>query len=114
RRMQRLVDDLLDLSRIESGGWRPTREVVDVDAAAHEAWVGLADRARTAQVGFQTTVPEEAHALLVDPDALRQILVNLLEDALRHTPPGGRIGVSAELSRDGVVLAVADNGTGIP
>src|SRR3989449_6604179 len=50
RRMQRLVDDLLDLSRIESGGWQPVSEPTDVAAVASEAWAPLADRARDRQI----------------------------------------------------------------
>src|SRR3989454_8444796 len=52
RRIQRLVDDLLDLSRIESGHWHPAPHQVDVAAAAREAWAPFADRARTLRVDF--------------------------------------------------------------
>jgi two-component system, OmpR family, phosphate regulon sensor histidine kinase PhoR len=114
RRMQRLVDELLDLSRVESGGWRPAPEVIEVADAARDAWASLADRAAAAGVTFEVEVAPDAHALLVDPDAMRQILTNLLENALRHTPSGGRIRVAAELGRDGVAVAVTDNGSGIP
>jgi two-component system phosphate regulon sensor histidine kinase PhoR len=114
RRLQRLVDDLLDLSRIESGGWRPTREVVEIETAAREAWSALAERAGQAGIAFEIAVGPEAHAVLVDPDALRQVFTNLFENALRHTPRGGRIRVSAELARDGVTIGVADTGAGVP
>src|SRR3989441_859177 len=114
RRMQRLVDGLLDLSRIESGGWRPAPQVVEVESAARDAWEALAGQAAAAGVALETAVVPDAHALLVDPDALRQIFLNLFENAIRHTPSGGRVRVSAELGRDGVVLAVADSGAGIP
>ncbi len=114
RRMQHLVDGLLDLSRIESGGWQPAPQVVEVESAAREAWEALAARARAAGVSLETAVAPDAHALLVDPDALRQVFLNLFDNAIRHTPSGGRIRVSAELGRDGVVLAVADSGAGIP
>jgi len=114
RRMQHLVDGLLDLSRIESGGWQPAPQVVEVESAAREAWEALAVRASAAGVSLETAVAPDAHALLVDPDALRQIFLNLFENAIRHTPNGGRVRVGAELGRDGVVLAVADSGAGIP
>ncbi len=113
-RMQRLVDDLLDLSRIESGGWRPTREVVEVEGAAREAWTALSERARTAEVAFETAVPPDAQTALVDPDALRQIFTNLFDNALRHTPAGGRVRVGAELTQDGIAVHVTDTGAGIP
>src|SRR5206468_6317210 len=77
RRMQRLVDDLLDLSRIESGGWQPHPAVVDVAAAARDAFAPFADRAAGAGVTFETTVPPEAAHAVVDPEALQGIFTNL-------------------------------------
>ena len=114
RRMQQLVDDLLDLSRIESGHWQPKRTIVEIEAAARDAWAPFAERAATARVRFDTAVPPEAHAVSADPDALRQIFTNLFDNALRHTPAGGAIGVAADVQRDGVAISVADTGNGIP
>ena len=90
RRMQRMVDDLLDLSRIESGGWQPVRRVVDVAALAQEAWTPFGDRARERGVHFTVEVAPEAETAVADPDALRQILTNLFDNALRHTPARAR------------------------
>jgi signal transduction histidine kinase len=112
-RMQRLVDDLLDLSRIESGGWRPEAEATDAETAAREAWAPFVERAGARQVGFETAVSKDAAELHVDPEALRQMLTNLFDNALRHTPPGGRIRVVVERGRDGVALRVTDTGSGI-
>ena len=114
RRMQRLVDDLLDLSRIESGGWQPHPAVVDVAAAARDAFAPFADRAAGAGVTFETTVPPEAAHVVVDPEALREIFTNLFDNALRHTPSGGRLRVTAELADGGIAVAVGDTGSGIP
>jgi signal transduction histidine kinase len=114
RRMQLLVDGLLDLSRIESGHWQPQRSVVEIEAAARDAWAPFTERAATAHIRFDTTVPRDAHALSADPDALRQVFTNLFDNALRHTPAGGTIRVSAEVTSDGVAVAVDDSGNGIP
>jgi two-component system, OmpR family, phosphate regulon sensor histidine kinase PhoR len=114
RRMQLLVDGLLDLSRIESGTWQPQRSVVEIDAAARDAWAPFAERAASAHIRFHTTIPREAHALSADPDALRQVFTNLFDNALRHTPAGGTIGVAAEVQSDGVAVSVTDTGNGIP
>ncbi len=114
RRMQLLVDGLLDLSRIESGHWQPKRSVVEIDAAARDAWAPFVERAETAHVRFDTTVPRDAHALSADPDALRQIFTNLFDNALRHTRAGGTIRVTAQVVADGVAVSVADSGSGIP
>ncbi|HEX7117589.1 MAG TPA: ATP-binding protein [Longimicrobiales bacterium] len=91
-RLQRIVDDLLDLSRLESGGWRPELSTLDVAAVAEEVWTGLHDRAERKGVAFAV---EAGHrpAALADPVAVRQILANLLDNAIRHTPSGGRITV---------------------
>jgi len=112
RRMHRLVDDLLDLSRIESGRWQPHPELVDVPGLAGEAWAAFADRARERRIQF-TAGAGDVHHITADPDALRQVLTNLLDNGLRHTPPGGRITVSLESAPGGVTVSVADTGSGI-
>ena len=115
RRMQRLVEDLLDLSRIESGGWRPRPVELDVATAVREAWAPFAERARAANVELAVVVEAGAERLHADPDALRQILTNLFHNALRHIPaPGGRVTVSAGAERERIAVTVADTGTGIP
>lgn len=116
-RMQRLVEDLLDLSRIESGGWRPRPTALDVGTAARDAWMPFAERARDSNVEFKISVQAGMERLVADPDALRQILTNLYDNALRHMPRGGRVAVTVEGvpgSGGAVALDVADNGTGIP
>jgi two-component system phosphate regulon sensor histidine kinase PhoR len=116
RRMQRLVEDLLDLSRIESGGWQPHPEALDVAAAAREAWAAFAQRAGSAGVEFSVVVLEGAERIVADPDGLRQVLSNLFDNALRHMPRGGSLRVTAEPvagNEGGIALAVADTGTGI-
>jgi len=112
RRMQRLVDDLLDLSRIESGGWEPEPQAVDVEVGAREAWRPLAERAASRKVALETDT--NSSFINGDPEALRQIFTNLFDNALRHTPPGGRIRVAAQRARDDTVVRVSDTGTGIP
>ena len=114
RRMQRLVDELLDLSRIESGGWQPVPRVIEIEPAAREAWMPFAERAADGHVTFVVDVRPDAHALPADPEALRQVLTNLFDNALRHTPPGGRIRVVADLVSDSVRVSVEDSGSGIP
>lgn len=113
RRMQRLVDDLLDLSRLESGSWQPESAAVDVAMVAREVWDCFADRPNAKSVRFEVAAPPEGVALKVDADALRQILTNLLDNSLRHTPPGGRITVTAAPVQRGTTLSVSDTGAGI-
>ena len=116
RRMQRLVEDLLDLSRIESGGWQSHPEALDVAAAAREAWAPFAERAGEAGVEFSVVVMDGADRIVADPDGLRQVLTNLFDNSLRHMPRGGSLRVTAEPvagNGGGVALAVIDTGTGI-
>jgi len=113
RRMQRLVDDLLDLSRIEAGRWQPAKEPVDVAAAARESWMALAGRPEAPGVTFDLAVEEEAKLICADLDAVRQILTNLLDNSLRYTPAGGRIVCAASRQGNGVAVAVRDTGVGI-
>jgi signal transduction histidine kinase len=114
RRMQRLVDDLLDLSRIESGRWQPAPETIDAGLVARETWALLADRAGQRKVSFETLVGPGAEQVYADPDALRQVLSNLFDNALRYTPLGGRITLLAGRDDGGVTLRVRDTGSGIP
>ncbi|MBM4188854.1 MAG: HAMP domain-containing protein [Gemmatimonadetes bacterium] len=113
RRMQRLVDDQLDLSRIESGRWLPAPERVAVTPIAQEAWA-LAAPARGEAPTLVMDVTPAAMFLAADLDAVRQVLRNLFENAIRHTAPDGRVTVSARPDGEFVRLSVTDTGTGIP
>jgi signal transduction histidine kinase len=113
RRMQRLVDGLLDLARIESGGWRPATEMVDLAATVREVWETIANRGPDGRPSLEVAIPEEADRLRADPDAIRQVLTNLLENAIHYTPATGRIAVSSRRVDRGVTVAVEDSGSGI-
>jgi signal transduction histidine kinase len=111
-RMQHLVDDLLDLARLESGTWRPDVQRVDVAEVVRSAWSPSTERAEAAGITFSLQVAEDA-GLYADADALRQILTNLFDNALRHTPGGGRIQVEMTAVDDGTAVSVSDTGSGI-
>jgi two-component system, OmpR family, phosphate regulon sensor histidine kinase PhoR len=113
RRMQRLVDDLLDLSRIESGRWQPAPVAVDAAAAAREIWAALSDRPEARTIRFDVEVAPDPPELRADPDALRQVLTNLLDNSLRHTPAGGSITCRVAREDGGVAVSVRDSGIGI-
>ncbi len=110
RRMQQLVDDQLDLSRIESSGYRPTPSMIETDGALREAWE--ADPA-AGNHDFDVAIAPGARQLLVDPEAFRQVLGNLYDNARRYTPKGGRITATASLEAGGVRVSVQDTGSGI-
>jgi PAS domain S-box-containing protein len=113
-RLARLVDDLLDLARIQQGGVRLNREsvsVVELLERAVETTRSLVERRRHA-----LSVSPPPAALRVHGDALRleQVLVNLLTNAAKYTKPGGRIDLRAGAEGNEAVIRVRDNGSGIP
>ncbi len=112
-RMQRIVDDLLDLSRIESGGWVPNPARLDVRVAAEEALLAVHRTAAERRIALVTDIAADATHVRVDPTAMRQILSNLVDNALRYTPEGGMVTVSSHRNGDGVVVGLRDTGTGI-
>ncbi|MEX1205016.1 MAG: ATP-binding protein [Dongiaceae bacterium] len=110
----RLINDVLDIARIESGRADLAEEFVDV-AATVAGCVHLVD-ARATQKGIRlvTDMPPDLPALHADGTRLRQILTNLFDNAVKFTPDGGEIRVSAALSpAGGICLTVADTGIGI-
>ena len=113
RRMQRIVDDLLDLSRIESGGWRPNPTPVDLSVVANEVIAALRDAATAKKIVLGVTPAPSAPMVYADPTAIRQILSNLIENALRYTPDGGSVTVFSSPEPGGVEIGVRDSGTGI-
>jgi signal transduction histidine kinase len=113
-RMQRLVDDLLDLSLIESGRWSPAAQRIDVGLAIHDAWAPMREKAAARGAELAVSIAPDADRIWADPEALRQVLVNLADNALRYVPSGrGRVECSVERVGGGVTVSVADNGSGI-
>jgi PAS domain S-box-containing protein len=111
--LTRLVDDLLDVSRIARGKVVLKSEMVEIaDVVARAVEVAsplLEERAHTLTIA----VPPEGLAVTGDVARLTQVVSNLLTNAGKYTRPGGRIEVEAELDRDDVVLHVRDNGVGM-
>jgi signal transduction histidine kinase len=109
RKMNRLVDDLLDLERIDRGQVQPEREPTDIGE--------LARRVAREAPGMDThPVRIEADPLLanVDPAKVERIIENLMVNAARHTPGGTPVHVTVRQGMDGVVLTIEDEGPGVP
>jgi signal transduction histidine kinase len=110
-RLQKLVDDLLDLSRLESGGWTAAIEPVWVPDAVREAW-DLVSATESQKVEFEV---RGEGAVLGDRRGLVHVLRNLIENAVRHTPVSGHVRVHVTPAPGGMVaIEVADDGEGIP
>jgi len=114
--LARLVDDLQMLSLAEMGELPLQRERVDVRGLLADVATSFGGQAEAAGVALQVTTPEDALELAVtaDADRLDQVLSNLVANALRHTPAGGAITLSAFAQDDSVQIVVADTGSGIP
>jgi signal transduction histidine kinase len=112
-RLGRLIDQLLDLSRIESGELRLNRRAVELHPLVREVLseieVARADRG----VRMCDAVPDALPALLVDPERVHQVLFNLLDNAVRYTAHGGEVTVAARRVNGGCEIAVSDTGQGI-
>jgi signal transduction histidine kinase len=114
QRMQRIVDDLLDLSRIESGTWVPNLENVDVDIAAAEAIAAAQDAAHAKGIALEGDIASNARRVHADVTAIRQVLGNLVDNAVRHTTSGTVTIFSRQSSPGMIELGVRDTGSGIP
>ena len=112
RRMQRIVDDLLDLSRIESGGWTPNPATIDIESLAMDVLSAMQSRSAAKGIALRVDVEPQARSIDADPTALRQVLTNLVDNAIRHTT-AGEVVVQARASKGGVLVSVRDTGAGI-
>ena len=111
--MHRLVLDLLDLARMDSGIAAFERSPLDLVALLQSVVDKMKHQARTAgvEISLETTsLPE----FLGDGDRLAQVITNLIDNAIQHTPAGGRVLVRAGHSGEQVEVAVVDSGEGIP
>ncbi len=112
-RMSTLVDDLLELSRLESGQIPLQLAEVSPATLLRDASARFEPLARERDITLTLAPPPPLPSLNADPDRLNQVLINLLENALRFTPPGGRITLSVSEADNLVEFRVEDSGVGI-
>ena len=111
-RLEHLVEDLLDLSKLESGGWTGRRESVDTKEVAQEAWQVVRDIEDKEEISFDILGDLR---VMGDREGLFHVFRNLLENSIRHTDSGGSINVSMVLTQDSMVeVVISDDGDGIP
>jgi signal transduction histidine kinase len=111
-RMQRIVDDLLDLSRIESGGWRPNIGLVNVPITVRDVFAAVQPTADAKGIELRADVAPAAAQLRADPTAFRQVVSNLIENAVRYTKEGS-VTLRTRVGNGGVWVDVQDTGIGI-
>ena len=114
RVMARLLDDLQTLSTAEAGALRLDREPTDVAATAAEVAAAFAPRAAAGGVALRRRPPTGCRARSSTASAIRQVLENLVANALRHTPAGGTVAIGVARAATRIEVAVTDTGSGIP
>lgn len=111
--LTRLVQELLDLARLESGRETLAIAPVPVVSLAEGAARRLAAQAERAGLRLVLAVPPDLPPVLADRERIERVLINLLHNAIKFTPPGGQVTISACRAGEWVVVAVADTGVGI-
>lgn len=112
RHLSNIVDDLLDLSRIMSGKVVLNKQPLEISKLLNECLETLKVSGRTAT--YQISVNTKPAWVEADPTRLEQILINLLDNAIKYTPQGGEIAVSITVQENEVCLEVSDSGMGMP
>jgi PAS domain S-box-containing protein len=108
-----LIDDVLDVSRIISGKLRLERERVDIREIVNGAIESVRAMGEARSVSVVSTVPPDAGSIIVDPTRMQQIIWNLLTNAIKFTPKGGVVTVSARRMASMMEITVTDTGEGI-
>jgi signal transduction histidine kinase len=112
-RLIRLVNDLLTLSRLQQGALHLRCTEIDLAAVARSAAAIAREKARRLGIALTAELLDGLPTVHADPDRLQQVTVNLLDNALQATPPGGQVQVSVFTVESGVALTVTDNGQGL-
>jgi two-component system sensor histidine kinase BaeS len=113
RLLSRLIDDLRTLSLAESGVLELHREPTDLGVLVGEVIAAFRPQGESGGVRLRAAVPDDMPLAEIDPLRVREVLVNLTANALRHTPQGGEVRIVVALAAGNLRFSVADTGTGI-
>ncbi|HOI43055.1 MAG TPA: response regulator, partial [Elusimicrobiales bacterium] len=112
--ISRLIGDLVDWASIEQGKFRLEKNYFEMDKLVAELVAGPRARAQQKSISIDYNIGEGLKMVCADRRRIGQVLLNLLENGIRHTPRGGKITVFVEKMEDSVCVSVTDNGEGIP
>ncbi len=112
-RLSVMVEDLLNFSRIQNGGMTVLKEKLDIISAVNGACLIYKQKADNEGYDFDLSFRHGKLFVYADSDKIRQVLVNILDNAFKYTAPGGKINVLVEKVKKGVRITVADTGCGI-
>jgi signal transduction histidine kinase len=108
-----LINDILDLAKVEAGHMELAIEKFDIPAAVENAVTLVRERASRHRVGLTVKIDGRLNSFAGDERKFKQILLNLLSNAVKFTPEGGHVSVAAEATDEGVQVSVNDTGVGI-
>jgi PAS domain S-box-containing protein len=111
-----VINDILELSRLEGGRGVLQREPVNIAAACDDAWAAIAEGVQKKWLDGTMSIADDVDSVFTDRRRLKSILMHLLDNAVKFTPPGGRIGldVNVDPPKGVVAFTVWDSGPGIP
>lgn len=112
-RLYSLVEDLLDFSRMQSGRMTLHLQKIDIIAELDDAVYVLKDRATREGKEIFYSSPDYPAPVNADPDRIKQVFVNIIDNAIKYTPSGGRISIVAMIGSSDITIRVADTGCGI-
>ncbi len=112
-RLSKLVEELLDFSRIQSGSMTLRLEKIDVLAELDEAIFVFKERSKRDGIELTYSVPEVPAPMMADPNRIKQVFVNILDNAFKYSEQGGLVNVVAIVDDGTLVIHFADNGCGI-
>jgi two-component system cell cycle sensor histidine kinase PleC len=108
-----LINDVLDLSRVEAGKHEIFEEPVEPAKIVDVCLAMMSARAREGQIELSVSAPDRLPMLRADPRAMKQVLLNLLSNAVKYTPAGGQVVIALECGAGGLAVRVSDTGCGI-
>jgi len=113
-RLSELVEELLDFSRMQNGALKMKKEKIDILAELDETVFVFRDRSVREGIDFVYTAPEEPAPMFGDPNRIKQVFTNILDNALKYTEQGGKVTVNAVIAPDGYLnIYFVDTGCGI-
>lgn len=108
-----LINDLLDLSVIEAGGYQLHKKSLNFQRIAADCVPMIAEEARRKGIVYTSDVPDNLPTINADRRALKQVVLNILSNAIKFTSEGGKINLKASASNDALIIEVRDTGVGI-
>ncbi len=112
-RLQRLVDDLQDLNRVEAGATQLNLELFTVKELVDITRKRLIRQFEEKDVSLELNIPEDLPEISVDADRMGQVFINLIGNSLQYTPAGGAVKISAEQQNEQILVTISDTGIGI-